>query len=63
MALRKIGKVKIRDSHVKWRGKGEVTLEVTIPKEVKLFFDVHHGMEAEVYIDEKNRRIIYQLLE
>lgn len=63
MGLRKIGRVKIRDSHVSWRGKREVTLEVTIPKEVRLFLDLKHGMEAEVYVDEKNKRIIYQILE
>lgn len=63
MVLRKVGKVKIRDSHMTWKGKKEVTLEVTVPKEVRIFFDIHRGMEAEVFVDEENKRIIYQILE
>jgi hypothetical protein len=62
MKLRPIGRVKIRKGG--WNPKrGEPTLIVAVPKQVKLFFNVEAGQIVEVFVDEENKRIVYQLLQ
>jgi len=62
MGLKPIKRVRVRKEG--WNPKrGEPTLGVTIPREVKLFFNVEAGQIAEVFVDEENKRIVYQLLE
>ena len=60
MRLRLIGRVKVRKSAQKLE-RGEPSLIVTIPKQVKLFFNVKAGEMVEVYVDEENKRVVYQL--
>jgi len=57
--LKAIGKVKVRRcaQHVR---RGEPSLEVTIPRTVKIFFDIKQGDVLDVFVDEENRRIIFQ---
>jgi len=61
VGLKLIGKVKIRWSNTNSK-RGAGVLQLTIPHTAKLFFPLKVGEEAEVYVDEENRRIIYQLL-
>lgn len=61
MNLRPVGRVMVRNV-----GRNPKTstpsLGVTIPKVVRLFLDIKQGQIMEVFVDEENKRIVYQLI-
>jgi len=60
MGLKQVGKVKIRQLTPNPKS-GMPHLMFTIPQAVKIFFTLKVGELVEVYVDEENKRIIYQL--
>jgi len=58
----KLGKVKVRKALVTKKKKRHESLEVTIPKQVLTITPNIIGEEAEVLVDEKRKRIIYQFI-
>jgi len=58
----KLGTVKIRKAIIVKGGRRHESLEVTIPKRVLYILPGILGREADVFVDEKRKRIIYQFI-